>query len=90
MKLKGKNAVVTGASRGIGRAIAESLAAEGATVVAIYRGSKDAALEMEKHAAEKGHRIIPRQADVADAGQISDLFDGLEKELGQIDILVNN
>jgi len=90
MKLKGKNAVVTGASRGIGRAIAESLAAEGATVVAIYRGSRDAALEMEKAAAEKGHRIIPRQADVADAAQITELFDGLEKELGQIDILVNN
>jgi len=90
MKLKGKNAVVTGASRGIGRAIAESLAAEGATVVAIYRGSRDAALEMEKVAAEKGHRIIPRQADVADAAQITELFDGLEKELGQIDILVNN
>jgi 3-oxoacyl-[acyl-carrier protein] reductase len=90
MRLKGKNAVVTGASRGIGRAIAEGLAAEGATVVAIYRGSKEAALEIEKLATEKGQRIIARQADVADSAQINELFDALEKELGQIDILVNN
>ena len=90
MRLKGKNAVVTGASRGIGRAIAEGFAAEGATVVAIYRGSKEAALEIEKLATEKGQRIIARQADVADSAQINELFDALEKELGQIDILVNN
>ena len=89
MRLKGKNAVVTGASRGIGRAIAEGLAAEGATVVAIYRGSKEAALEIEKLATDKGQRIIARQADVADSAQINELFDALEKELGQIDILVN-
>ncbi len=46
--LQGKTAIITGASRGIGRAIAEAFAAEGATVIAIYRGSRDAALEIEK------------------------------------------
>lgn len=90
MRLQGKNAVVTGASRGIGRAIAEALAAEGATVIAIYRGSRDAALEIEKLALERGQRIFARQADVADSAQVTSIFESLEKELGQVDILVNN
>ena len=90
MRLQGKNAVVTGASRGIGRAIAEALAAEGATVIAIYRGSRDAALEIEKLALERGQRIFARQADIADSAQVTSIFESIEKELGQVDILVNN
>ena len=90
MRLQGKNAVVTGASRGIGRAIAEAFAAEGATVIAIYRGSRDAALEIEKLALERGQRIFARQADIADSAQVTSIFESIEKELGQVDILVNN
>jgi 3-oxoacyl-[acyl-carrier protein] reductase len=79
--LEGKNALVTGASRGIGRAIAVELARAGATVVIGYRTGKD---EAEALAAEIGGRAV--QADVADAEDARRLVE----EAGDIDVLVNN
>jgi 3-oxoacyl-[acyl-carrier protein] reductase len=79
--LEGKLALVTGASRGIGRAIAEELARAGAAVVVGYRSGKD---EAEELASSIGGRAI--QADVSDAGEAKRLVD----EAGDIDVLVNN
>ena len=79
--LEGKNALVTGASRGIGRAIAVELAQAGATVVIGYRTGKD---EAEALAAEIGGRAV--QADVSDP----DSARALVEEAGELDILVNN
>jgi 3-oxoacyl-[acyl-carrier protein] reductase len=79
--LEGKNALVTGASRGIGRAIAAELAAAGASVVVGYRSGKE---EAEALAAEIGGRAI--QADVSSADDARRLVE----EAGQLDILVNN
>jgi 3-oxoacyl-[acyl-carrier protein] reductase len=79
--LEGKNALVTGASRGIGRAIAVELAQAGATVVIGYRTGRD---EAEALAVEIGGRAV--QADVSDAGDARRLVD----EAGDIDVLVNN
>jgi 3-oxoacyl-[acyl-carrier protein] reductase len=79
--LDGKVALVTGASRGIGRAIAEELARAGASVVVGYRSGKD---EAEELATAIGGRAI--QADVSDAGEARRLVD----EAGDIDVLVNN
>jgi 3-oxoacyl-[acyl-carrier protein] reductase len=79
--LDGKLALVTGASRGIGRAIAEELARAGAAVVVGYRSGKD---EAEQLAAAIGGRAI--QADVSDAGEAKRLID----EAGDVDVLVNN
>ena len=79
--LEGKLALVTGASRGIGRAVAEELARAGASVVVGYRSGKD---EAEELAAAIGGRAI--QADVSDADEAKRLVD----EAGDIDVLVNN
>jgi 3-oxoacyl-[acyl-carrier protein] reductase len=79
--LEGKTALVTGASKGIGRAIATELAAGGATVVVGYRSGKD---EAEALAAELGGRAV--QADVSDAEDAARLV----AEAGDLDILVNN
>ena len=79
--LEGKLALVTGASRGIGRAIARSLAAAGADVVVGYRSGKD---EAEQLAAEIGGRAV--QADVSSAEDAKRLVE----EAGDIDVLVNN
>jgi 3-oxoacyl-[acyl-carrier protein] reductase len=79
--LEGKTALVTGASKGIGKAIATELAAAGATVVVGYRSGKD---EAEALAGEIGGRAV--QADVSDADEAKRLVD----EAGDLDILVNN
>ena len=79
--LEGKNALVTGASRGIGRAIAVELAAAGASVVIGYRSGKD---EAEALAAEIGGRAV--QADVSDPAEAARLVE----EAGDVDVLVNN
>jgi len=79
--LEGKSALVTGASRGIGRAIAAELAQAGASVVIGYRSGKD---EAEELAAEIGGRAV--QADVSDPGEAARLVE----EAGDLDVLVNN
>jgi len=88
--LEGKAALVTGSSRGIGRAIAERLAAEGAAVVVNYRLGSLRALEVAGRIAAKGGRAEAIQADVADPTQVKRLFYEAERAVGPLDIVVAN
>src|SRR5271166_5420299 len=89
-KLKGKVAVVTGASKGIGAAIAKHLAAEGAAVVVNYASSKAGADKVVAEIAGSGGKAIAVQADVAEKADIKRLFAQTKRAFGQLDILVNN
>jgi glucose 1-dehydrogenase len=88
--LLGQKALVTGASSGIGRAIAQSLADAGADVVVNYASGKDKALELVEQIRGKGTRALAIQADVADEKQVQAMFRQAIAELGTVDILVNN
>ena len=88
--LTGKIAVVTGASRGIGRAIALKLASEGAAVIVNYNGSEEKALEVKQEIEAAGGRADICQCDVSDYGKCEGFIAEIIKEYGQIDILVNN
>jgi 3-oxoacyl-[acyl-carrier protein] reductase len=89
-KLKGRVAVVTGASKGIGAEIARQLAAEGAAVVVNYASSKEGADRVVADITAKDGRAIAVQADVAKPADIKRLFAEAKKAFGQLDILVNN
>ena len=89
-KLAGKVAVVTGASKGIGAAIAKHLAEEGAAVVVNYSASKDGAQRVVNEVAANGGRAIAVKANLAKKAEIDHLFAETSKAFGQIDILVNN
>src|SRR5713101_4490167 len=87
--LKGKVALITGASKGLGRAIAEELAKEGAHVSICARGKAD--LEQTAHALRTyGGTVVALQADVAKAEEVQRVIDATLQALGRIDILVNN
>ncbi|RWD72765.1 SDR family oxidoreductase [Mesorhizobium sp.] len=88
--LQGKTAIVTGSSRGIGRAIAEGLAANGAAVVVNYVGNRNAAGEVVAAITGKGGKALAVQADVSVPGDVRRLFDEAEAKLGPIDIVVAN
>lgn len=88
--LKGKNALVTGASRGIGRAIARELAKNGAFVVVNYNGSKEKAEETVAMIKEDGGDAVAVCCNVSDDAACKAMMDALVKEYGHIDILVNN
>jgi len=89
-KLAGKVAVVTGASKGIGAAIAKHLAAEGAAVVVNYSSSKDGAERVVGDITGSGGRAVAVKANLAKKADIDHLFAETKKAFGQIDILVNN
>jgi len=90
MSLKGKTAVVTGGSRGIGRKISERLAAMGARVVVNYVSRSDAAQETVDFIKAAGGDAGIVRFDVADSGQVQEAFKEIVSESGAIDILVNN
>lgn len=90
MTLEGKIAVVTGASRGIGRAIALDLAKRGAKVIVNYSGSEQKAAEVVEEIVANGGSAIAVQASVANADDVSNLMKKALDEFGRIDILVNN
>jgi len=89
-KLKGKVAVVTGASKGIGAGIAKSLAAEGALVVVNYASSKEGADRVVAEIKDKGGKAVAVQGDVAKAADVQRIFDETKKAFGRLDVLVNN
>ena len=89
-KLAGKVAIVTGASKGIGAAIAKQLAEEGAAVVVNYASSRDGADRVVSEISGKGGKAIAVQANVAKKAEIERLFAETKKAFGKLDILVNN
>jgi 3-oxoacyl-[acyl-carrier protein] reductase len=89
-KLKGKVAVVTGASKGIGAGIAKSFAAEGAAVVVNYSSSKEGADRVVAEITGKGGKAIAVQGDVAKAADVQRIFAETKNAFGQLDVLVNN
>jgi 3-oxoacyl-[acyl-carrier protein] reductase len=90
MMLQDQTAIVTGGSRGIGKAIVKALVREGAKVAFVYRGSADAARELEAEIAAAGGVAKAYQADVADFAQAEKVVDAVVADWGKIDILVNN
>lgn len=88
--LTGKTALVTGASRGIGRAIALKLAGEGANVAIVYAGNQAAAEETKALALENGVKAECYCCDVSDFDRVAQLVATVKEEFGGIDILVNN
>jgi NAD(P)-dependent dehydrogenase (short-subunit alcohol dehydrogenase family) len=90
LELTGKRAIVTGGSRGIGRAIALQLALEGADVVIAARNLEPLRAAAQELASATGRRIIPLTADTSDEKSVNALIAAAASELGGIDILVNN
>jgi 3-oxoacyl-[acyl-carrier protein] reductase len=88
--LKGKVALVTGASRGIGRAIAERLVRDGAAVAINYSRNAEEAQKVVAEIEAKGGRAFAVQADVAQVPEIVRLFDEILRQFGRLDVLVNN
>ena len=90
MLLEGKTALVTGASRGIGRAIAIKLASEGAAVAINYAGNAKAAEEVKSIIEQAGGKAMLVQADISSAEAVDEMVSKVVEGLGGIDILVNN
>jgi len=90
MTLKDQVALVTGGSRGIGRAVVQALAREGAKVAFVYKGSQQAAEELEKEIAAAGGTAKAYQGDVADPQTAGRIVGAVLADWGRVDILVNN
>ncbi len=90
MRLQGKVAIVTGASRGIGRAIALRLGRDGAAVVVNYANRADEAQAVVDNLVKAGGRALAVKADVSKVAEVKNLFDAALSHFGGLDILVNN
>lgn len=88
--LKDKIALITGASRGIGKAIALTFASYGATVIVNYNGSKAKAEEVVEEITQNGGKAIAYQADIADFDASLQMMTQIQAQFGRIDILINN
>jgi 3-oxoacyl-[acyl-carrier protein] reductase len=90
MEVNGRCALVTGASRGIGAAIARGLAADGLPVAVNYRNDWEGAERVTGEIEQAGGRALPVQADLARPGAEKELFEELEERIGAVSVLVNN
>lgn len=90
MSFAGKRALVTGASRGLGRAIAQRLARDGASVAINYVAKARDAESLADEIRRSGGIALPLRADVGDEAQVRSMVERIERELGPVDILVNN
>ena len=90
MNVAGKTAVVTGGSRGIGRAICLELAGQGANIVLCYAGNESSAAETTAACEQLGVKALALRCNVADAGEVKAMMDTALAEFGRIDILVSN
>ena len=90
MRLKGKKAIVTGSSRGVGASVALAYGREGADVVVNYSSSEGPAMEVVKQIQDMGQKAVAVKADVAKAGDCQALVDAAVNEFGGLDIVVNN
>jgi 3-oxoacyl-[acyl-carrier protein] reductase len=90
MRLKGKIALVTGGSRGIGRACVVQMASEGADILFLYHSNSEAAESLVADLAQKGITVRAEQADVRDGARAQQVVDGLVEKHERIDVLVNS
>jgi 3-oxoacyl-[acyl-carrier protein] reductase len=90
MLLEDRTCLVTGASKGIGRGIAEEVGEHGANVVVNYRSSEDAAYEVRDIIEEGPGSAMVAQADVSEMDEVSDMYEAVSEEFGNVDVLVNN
>lgn len=90
LPLAGKTALVIGGSRGIGRAVVERFAADGAAVAFSYVERSEAAAEVAEAVTRRGGRAVPHRADLSNTGEIRALFDATETAFGGLDIVVVN
>jgi 3-oxoacyl-[acyl-carrier protein] reductase len=90
MSLKGKVTLITGGSRGIGRAVALMFAKAGSDVVVNYRAQRDEPVDVVAEAIKEGARAIEARADIGDPKQVDAMMERTISEFGRIDILVNN
>lgn len=88
--LQGKCAIVTGAAKGIGKAIALKLASLGANIVLNYRSSEDKAIEVEKQIKELGVEVLRIKGDISNISDVENLVNSAKEKFGKIDIMVNN
>jgi acetoacetyl-CoA reductase/3-oxoacyl-[acyl-carrier protein] reductase len=88
--MKGRVAIVTGGTRGIGAAVTELLSADGAHVAAVYAGNHQAARALQERLADRGSSVSVHAGDIGDPGFCRSLVAGLLEEHGRIDHLVNN
>src|SRR5947209_19715349 len=89
-RLKDKVAIVTGGSRGIGRGISIGLGAAGADVAVNYHGNQQETEDVVENVQKFGGRAIAVRANVADHGEVEDMFATVQREFGGVDVLVNN
>lgn len=85
-----KVVLVTGGSRGIGRAVVEGFARDGATVVFTYAGSESAAHELQSALQAQGQKVVAKHCDVRDQASVDGIMEMIESEHGKLDVLVNN
>jgi 3-oxoacyl-[acyl-carrier protein] reductase len=90
MLFNDRTCLVTGASKGIGRGIAEKLGENGANVIVNYRSSEDAAYEVQEIIEEGPGSAVVAQANVANLDEVEDMYDAASEEFGNVDVLVNN
>ncbi|MGO8746843.1 MAG: 3-oxoacyl-ACP reductase FabG [Thermoguttaceae bacterium] len=90
MRLAGKIALVTGGSRGIGRAVVEKLSAEGAEVVFVFQSNREAADALAAELVAQGRKVRALQADVRDAARAQQVIDEIIEKSSRVDVLVNS